>query len=120
MYSFRNFDLPLNRELRSSLQAIKGVGFRKSNYIASKLGFGYPFFIGNLNFYNFFLISFLLKYLVLSEVRVRRALNFRIRELISLQTYRGLRHRDFLPVRGQRTRTNASVRKRLRFASKVY
>lgn len=30
------------------------------------------------------------------------------------QSYRGLRHRDFLPVRGQRTRTNAGVRKRFR------
>jgi small subunit ribosomal protein S13 len=120
MFSFRNFDLPLNRELRSSLQAIKGVGLRKSNFIASRLGFGYPFFIGNLNFYNFLLISFLLKYLVLSEVRVRRALNFRIRELVNLQTYRGLRHRDFLPVRGQRTRTNASIRKSLRFSTKIY
>jgi small subunit ribosomal protein S13 len=119
MFSFRNFDLPLNRELRSSLQAIKGVGLQKSNFIASKLGFGYPFFISNLNFYNFLLISFLLKYLVLSEVRVKRVLTFRIRELVSLASYRGLRHKDFLPVRGQRTRTNANVRKRLRFTSKI-
>ena len=115
MFSFRNLDLPLNKELRSSLQSIKGVGFRKSHFIAAKFGFCYPFFIGNLNFYNFLLLSFLLKYLVLSEVRVKRLLHFKIRELISIKCYRGLRHRDFLPVRGQRTRTNANVRKRERF-----
>lgn len=72
--------------------------------------------MANLNFYKFSLISFLLKYLVLSESRIQRLLNSKIRELISLQTYRGLRHRDFLPVRGQRTRSNANVRKRQRFS----
>src|ERR1700749_3681017 len=115
MFSFRNFDLPINRELRSSLQFIRGVGFKKASFIASKFGFSYPFFVGNLNFYNFLLISFLLKYLVLSEVRVRRILSLKIRELISMNSYRGTRHRDFLPVRGQRTRTNANIRKSDRF-----
>lgn len=119
MFSFRNFDIPINRELRSSLQFIRGVGFRKSNFIVSRLGFSYPFFVGNLNFYSFLLVSFLLKNLVLSEERVRRILNLRIRELISLDCYRGLRHRDYLPVRGQRTRTNASVRKQDRFRKKL-
>lgn len=115
MFSFRNFELPLNKELRCSLQSIRGIGIRKSNLILSKFGFAYPFFIGNLNLYKFLLINFLLKYLVLSEVRVKRVLNLRIRELVSIQSYRGLRHRDFLPVRGQRTRTNASTRKQDRF-----
>src|SRR6201992_4031812 len=115
MFSFRSHDLPLNRELRCSLQSIKGVGLRKSSFIASKFGFAYPFFIGNLNFYNFLLVSFLLKYLVLSEVRVKRILSLKIRELISMNSYRGTRHRDFLPVRGQRTRTNANIRKSDRF-----
>jgi small subunit ribosomal protein S13 len=109
MFSFRNTELPLKRELRSSLQTIKGVGWRKSIFISSKFGFSYPFFINNLNFYKFFLLSFLLKYLVISDVRVQRFFNAKINMLISLKCYRGLRHRDFLPVRGQRTRTNAGV-----------
>jgi ribosomal protein S13 len=53
--------------------------------------------------------------MVLSEVRVNRIISFFIRELIRLKTYRGCRHMDFLPVRGQRTRSNAGVRKRMRF-----
>jgi ribosomal protein S13 len=53
--------------------------------------------------------------MVLSEVRVNRILFSQIRQLIKLKTYRGARHEDFLPVRGQRTRSNAGVRKRMRF-----
>lgn len=115
MFSFRNYDLPDSRELRCSLQSIKGIGWRKSFWITARLGFAYPFFIGNLNFYRFWLLSFLLKFLVIGEVKAQRLIQINIRSLIDLQNYRGLRHRDFLPVRGQRTRTNAGVRKRLRF-----
>lgn len=117
MFSFRDNTLPLNRELCSSLQCIKGVGFRKSMLVASRFGFGHPFFINNVNFYQYFLLLFLLTYLVISEVKVQRFINYNIRLLIDLKAYRGLRHRDFLPVRGQRTRSNAGVRKRFRFNS---
>ena len=82
--------------------------------MASRLGFAYPFSMGNLNFYRFGLVSFVLSFLVEGEVKVKRAIGMSIRLLIDMQSYRGLRHRDFLPVRGQRTRTNAGVRKRLR------
>jgi len=103
----------MNRELLSSLQTIRGIGWRKSLFISSKLGFGYPFFIGNMNLYHFSLLSFLLNYLVLSEVVIKRSLNSIIRKLKLLGHYSGMRHIDSLPVHGQRTRTNSrSVRKR--------
>lgn len=120
MFNFRNVDLPINRELRSSLQTIKGVGWHKAIYISSKCGFAYPFFTSNLNFYKFGLLAFMLKYLVLSDVRVERLISLRIKELIALKCYRGLRHRDVLPVRGQRTRTNAGVRRQMRAKQKYY
>lgn len=113
VFAFRDVDLPMKRELRSSLQVIKGVGFRKSFYIAAKCGIAYPFFIENLNVYQFAVISYLLRFFVRGESQVKRELNVFIRNLVELQTYKGLRHRDYLPVRGQRTRTNAGVRKRL-------
>jgi small subunit ribosomal protein S13 len=112
MFSFIDFDLPLNKELLCSLQIVKGVGFYKAFLIASKIGFSYPFFSGNLNFYKFSLLAFLLKYLVLSVSRINRFISLRINDLRTLKTYKGIRHRDFLPVRGQRTRTNAGVRKK--------
>lgn len=114
MFSFRDYDLPLNRELRSSLQSIKGVGWHKANLVAARFGFGYPFFLSNLNFYQFHLLSYMLTFLVRSEVKAERVITTNIRILMETQAYRGLRHRDFLPVRGQRTRTNAGVRKRQR------
>lgn len=49
------------------------------------------------------------KYIV--EGELRRAITLNIKRLIDLGTYRGLRHRRKLPVRGQRTRTNARTRK---------
>ena len=114
MFSFRDFDLPINKELLSSLQFIKGVGFHKALLVSSKVGFSYPFFVGNLNFYKFSLLAYLLKYLVLSVSRINRFIMLRINDLKVLRTFKGCRHRDFLPVRGQRTRSNAGVRIRIR------
>lgn len=116
MYSFRDYDLPSHRELQSALQSIKGVGWRKSMVTTAKFGFGYPFFIDNLNFYQFHLLNYILSGWVCGEAKVERFINGNIRTLIEIQSYRGLRHRDFLPVHGQRTRTNAGVRKRLRYS----
>ena len=115
MFSFRNSKLPFNRELRSSLQSIRGVGWFISCFVTFKFGFSYPFFFGNMNFYQFLLLSFLLKSLVGRFYHMERFTFARIHMLIKLGAFRGLRHRDFLPVRGQRTRTNAGVRKAYRF-----
>lgn len=114
MYTFRDFDLPVHREVLSALQVIKGVGWRKATCAASKIGIGYPFFMDNLNFYHYGLLNYILVGWVSSEAKVERFINGNIRVLMESQSYRGLRHRDFLPVRGQRTRTNAGVRKRSR------
>jgi small subunit ribosomal protein S13 len=45
------------------------------------------------------------------EGELRRIVSMNIKRLMDLQTYRGLRHRRNLPVRGQRTHTNARTRK---------
>jgi len=114
MYSFRNEDLPENRELRRALLCIWGVGPRKSFYIVAKLGFSDPFFISNLNAYYFSLLSFLLHGMVLGALRLKRVVSLNIKKLIDTGAYRGHRHALFLPVRGQRTRTNANTIKRAR------
>lgn len=76
--------------------------------------FSYPFFINNLNFYNFSLIFFMLKSITLSEVRLKRVISANIKNLIDVNSYRGARHAMFLPVRGQRTRTNSGTRRAMR------
>jgi len=60
---------------------------------------------------------FLLINMVQSKVRIQRTINFNISKLIDLETFKGIRHSKFLPVRGQRTKTNAKTRKRQRFKS---
>jgi len=83
--------------------------------ITVKLGLAYPFFINNLNFYNFSVIFFLLKNLTLSEVRLKRYVANNIKFLRDINSYKGVRHSLHLPVRGQRTRTNAGTMRRLAF-----
>lgn len=82
--------------------------------ISTKLGLSYPFFINNLNLYNFSLIFFLLKNLTLSEVRLKRVIGNNIKNLSDIVSYAGARHTLNLPVRGQRTRTNAGTMRRFR------
>ena len=119
MYSFRNEDIPENRELRRALNCIWGLGPRKAFYVTAKIGLAYPFFINNLNPYYFSLLSFVLHGLVLSSVRLKRVVSVNIKKLIDTGAYRGHRHALFLPVRGQRTRTNANTLKHLRLKSKT-
>lgn len=114
MYSFRNQDLPENCEVRNALRPIWGVGQAKAFRLTAKLGLSYPFFINNLNAYYFTLLSFLLQGSVLSTVRLQRVVSTNIQRLIDSGAYRGHRHALFLPVRGQRTRTNAHTMKRLK------
>lgn len=56
MFLYRQVDLPVS-ELRNSLCKIYGLGFYKSNLISAKLGISNPFFLSNMNLYNFYLLS---------------------------------------------------------------
>lgn len=56
----------------------------------------------------------MLKNLTLSEVRLNRVIGANIKNLIDINTYKGARHAMFLPVRGQRTRTNSGTRRNMR------
>lgn len=50
MFSFRNTIFPLNKELRSSIQVLPGIGFYKSIFICARVGLSYPFSIASLMF----------------------------------------------------------------------
>lgn len=53
----------------------------------------------------------MLKNITLSEVRLKRIIGANIKNLIDINSYKGTRHSMFLPVRGQRTRTNSGTRR---------
>jgi ribosomal protein S13 len=102
MFIYRYFILNSLREVRFSLQKIVGLGYRKTFFICAKTGLAFPFSLFNLSFYFFSVIIFLVKFFAKSYVSVNRV--------------RAVRYNDFLPVNGQRTRTNCGVRRRLKLA----
>ena len=111
MYKFRITDLPLNKELSVALKSIDGLGLRKANYILSKLGISHLILVENLNLYYKDLLFFYLENFVMSIASISRYKDLRIKRLIDLNTYKGIRHELFLPVHGQRTRTNANTQR---------
>lgn len=113
MFLYRQTNLPELKEIRNALQSIFGIGWHKSLLISAKIGIPYPFSIDNLNYYNFYVLSNLLNIFTWLEVRIKRVISFNLIELADIICYRGFRHGNRLPCRGQRTRTNARTRKRI-------
>jgi small subunit ribosomal protein S13 len=114
MFVYKQYTLNTNREVRFSLQTIYGIGFYKSSLIGMKLGLSFPFLFKNLNAYNLQLLSYILDYYTWLEIRIKHYIFQNIKKLFEINAYKGLRHKDSLPVRGQRTRTNACTKKRIK------
>lgn len=117
IFSFRDKELAVQREFRSSLKRIFGIGFARASWFAARFGLGYPFFSSFLNSYYMTNILGLLNFILRSETKIRRAIDIRIRLLKDLGHWKGKRHSLFLPTRGQRSRTNARTQKRLKFTT---
>ena len=114
VFVYKQYTLNINREIRLSLQTIYGIGWHKSIIISSKMGLSFPFLFKNLNNYNLQLLSYILDYYTWLEIRIKHYIFQNIKKLVELNAYKGLRHKDSLPTRGQRTRTNASTKKRIK------
>jgi len=107
MFLYKQVFLKEHVEVRDSLKIIYGVGNYKSFLVCVRLGFSYPFSADNLNHYNFLLISCFLDEITWLEYRIKQVILQNIDDLIYIESYKGFRHRDGLPCRGQRTRSNA-------------
>jgi small subunit ribosomal protein S13 len=104
-------DIPDNKRLEISLMYIYGIGRRLSNEVCAKLGLDPNMKARNLNEDEIAKINALLTTQYVVEGDLRRQIQNNIKRLISIHSYRGMRHRLGLPVRGQRTRTNSRTRK---------
>jgi len=104
-------DIPDNKRLEVSLTYIYGVGRKLSNEIITKLGLDPNMRAHALTEDQIAQLNATLQSEYVVEGDLRRQIQNNIKRLISIHSYRGLRHRTGLPVRGQRTRTNARVRK---------
>lgn len=104
-------DIPGNKRLVISLTYIFGVGNSLSKRIVEKLGLDPNMRAQELTSENIARINSLLTSEYAVEGDLRRQIQNNIKRFISIHCYRGMRHRLGLPVRGQRTRTNARTRK---------
>lgn len=104
-------DIPGNKRLIVSLTYIFGVGKSLSQQIVERLKLNPSMKAQNLSGEDIAKINQLLQTDYAVEGDLRRAVQNNIKRLVSIHCYRGMRHRSGLPVRGQRTRTNARTRK---------
>lgn len=118
MILFRDKRLPLNLDLRVSLQFAWSIGWTKAVIILSRAGICFPFRGNYLNSYYYRLIIHLLKGVTASEAKSKRFIRKRKAILINNKSYRGARIKSFLPSHGQRTRTNAGTTKSYRRSKK--
>lgn len=110
MARIAGIDLPRNKRIVIALTSIYGIGVSTSRKILSKLGISEDIKVSNLTDEQVNQIRN-----AVSELKIEGALKsevqMNIKRLMDIGTYRGKRHRRGLPVRGQRTRTNARTRK---------
>lgn len=104
-------DIPGNKRLLISLTYIHGLGRKLSAEVIEKLGLDPNMRAVNLTEDEVGKLNSLLQSEYVVEGDLRRQVQNNIKRLISIQAYRGIRHRLGLPVRGQSTKTNARTRK---------
>ena len=104
-------DIPDNKRLEVSLTYIYGVGRKLANQIIDELGLNKDMRAKTLNEDQIAELNAILQSKYVVEGDLRRQVQNNIKRMIGINCYRGMRHRLGLPVRGQRTRTNARTRK---------
>ena len=104
-------NVPTNKRLIIALTYIYGIGPKYSKDICEKINIDGSKRVNSLNEDEIIKIREFIDKNFLVEGDLRREVSVRIKRLTDLGCYRGLRHRKKLPVRGQRTHTNARTRK---------
>ena len=104
-------DLPREKRVEIGLTYIYGIGLTSSQKILEQAGVNPDTRIKDLTEAEIVKIRDLIEKEHIVEGDLRREVSFNIKRLIDIGSYRGRRHRMGLPVRGQRTKTNARTRK---------
>jgi small subunit ribosomal protein S13 len=104
-------DLPPNKRAQIGLTYIYGVGRSRATEVLSKAGVGVDAKIRDISEEDLNKIRSILDQEGEIEGDLRKRVQMDIKRLMDIGCYRGLRHRRSLPVRGQRTSTNARTRK---------
>ncbi len=104
-------DLPRNKRMEIALTYIYGLGRSSAQKILAEAGVDWNAKSDDLTEGQVAALRKIIDEQYKVEGDLRRDLSMNIKRLMDLGTYRGLRHRKGLPVRGQRTHTNARTRK---------
>ena len=104
-------DIPKNKQIWVSLQYIYGIGSTLSQKILARTGINSDIKADSLTDEEVIRLRELIDHEYKVEGELRKEVNLNIKRLSEIGSYRGIRHRHNLPVRGQRTRTNARTRR---------
>ena len=104
-------NIPTNKRVIVALQYIHGIGGKKAEEICHKVNIPAERRVSQLTDAEVLQIRETIDRDYMVEGDLRREVSMNIKRLMDLGCYRGLRHRRQLPVRGQRTHTNARTRK---------
>jgi small subunit ribosomal protein S13 len=104
-------DIPRDKQIWVSLQYLYGIGPTNSKKILDKAGIAHDIKADSLTETELSKIREAIDKEYRVEGELRKEINLNIKRLIEIGSYRGIRHRKSLPVRGQRTRTNARSRR---------
>ena len=107
-------DIPKNKQIAVSLQYIHGIGSTLSRKILAQTGITPDVKVSDLTEEEVNRLRETIDKQYRVEGELRKEVNFNIKRLIEIGSYRGVRHRYGLPVRGQRTRTNARTKRGVR------
>jgi len=111
MARISGIDLPNTKRIEIGLTYIYGIGRKISNDILKKAKIDKDIRVKDLSDDQINKIRTIIEKEYQVEGDLRRDISLNIKSLMDLGNYRGLRHRKHLPVRGQRTKTNARTRK---------
>jgi small subunit ribosomal protein S13 len=111
MARIEGVDLPRNKRVEIGLTYLFGVGRPRANEVLAATGVNPDTRVKDLTDSDVNLLRDYISQRFKVEGDLRREVQLNIKRLIEIGCYRGLRHRRNLPVRGQRTRTNARTRK---------
>jgi small subunit ribosomal protein S13 len=104
-------DLPRDKRIEAALPYIFGIGPSTTRRILKKSGVDPNIRVKDLTEDHISKIRTIIEQEYKVEGALRTEINMNIKRLIDIGSYRGLRHRRGLPVRGQRTKTNSRTRK---------
>ena len=111
MARIAGIDIPRNKQIWVALQYVYGIGPVLSQKILTQAGVNPDVKTDALTEGEVNRLREIIDREYTVEGELRKEVNLNIKRLIEIGSYRGIRHRHSLPVRGQRTRTNARVRR---------